>query len=218
VRFRSRKGALEPESPELEDQPVSAAEPDASRDRSGPWDESEVEELEEDRIDMGSLQLRLRDGIELRLQADQASGALVSVMLAAEDGAVDLRPFASAKDVNQWDVARGEIAQMLRSQGATVTERPGEYGVELHIGQPVDVQGKKMIQPSRMVGIRGPRWILRATFYGRYATDEAGDSDLVAVLRDTVVVRGSGPIPPGEVIPLRLPPGVEQEPGTVHRT
>lgn len=218
MRFRSRKGATEPDSVEPDDQTEGAPEPAPPPERTGPWDESEAGEPEEDSIDMGSLRLRLRDGIELRLQADQASGALVSVMLAAEDGAVELRPFASAKDVNQWDLARAEIATLLRNQGATVTERPGEYGVELHIGQPVDVQGKTMIQPSRMVGIRGPRWILRATFYGRYATDEAADSDLVAVLRDTVVVRGSGPLPPGEVIPLRLPPGVELEPGPVHRT
>ncbi len=131
-------------------------------DAAGPWDVAEVDDPAEGRVDLGGLLVRPRDGVELRLQADQASGALVSIMLAAHDGAVELRPFASAKDVDQWDLARAEIAEQFRRQGSTVTEGSGEYGTELHIGQPVDVQGKKMIQPVRMAGIRGPRWVLRA--------------------------------------------------------
>jgi hypothetical protein len=184
-------------------------------DAAGPWDVAEVDDPAEGRVDLGGLLVRPRDGVELRLQADQASGALVSIMLAAHDGAVELRPFASAKDVNQWDLAREEIAEQFRRQGSTVTEGSGEYGTELHIGQPVDVRGKKMIQPVRMAAVRGPRWVLRLTFYGTYATDPAPDSELIGALRDTVVVRGTGPIPPGEAIPLRLPPGVDLGNATV---
>jgi len=65
--------------------------------------------------------------------------------------------------------------------------------------------GGQGIQPSRMVGIDGPRWLLRATFLGRAAVDEAALASLSPVVRDVIVVRGSVPMPPGDLIPLRLP-------------
>lgn len=220
MRFRSRRGGPDesPEDPTLApDDDAGADEASVSSRADGPWDESELEDPRAGRVDLGGMLIRPRDGVELRLQLDQQSGALVSTLLAAHDGAVELRAFAAAKDVDLWDRVRNEIADGMRSQGSVVTEHDGAYGVELHIEQPVDVQGKAMIQPSTMVGIRGPRWILRATFYGKYASDPAGDSELVAAMRDTVVVRGAGAMSPGEGIPLRMPPDVELEQVKVHQ-
>jgi hypothetical protein len=211
VRFRARRAAEEELDAGTEAEETVEEDPRAN----GPWDASEVDEPEEGRLDLGSLLIRPHDGVELRLQIDEASGALVAVLLAVGDGAVELRPFASAKDVNLWDEGRKQITAQLRQQGATVTERPGEHGVELHVEQPVEAEGKRMVQASRMVGIRGPRWVLRAVFLGRYATDPAPDSALLAALRDVVVVRGSGPLPPGEAIPLHLPPDLQLEQGAV---
>ncbi len=209
MRFRSRRASKDSGADDNEpfdgDEELAPVVPSPQ----GPWDASDVDDPAEGRVDLGGLLVRVRDGVELRLQIDEASGGVAAIMLVAEDGAVELRAFASATDANLWDEAREQIAGQFRQQGATVSEHPGEHGTELRLETPVEVEGKKMLQASRMVGIRGPRWLLRAVYYGRYATDPAPDSELVAALRDTVVVRGSGPLPPGEGIPLRLPPDVQ---------
>jgi hypothetical protein len=56
-----------------------------------------------------------------------------------------------------------------------------------------------------VLGISGPRWLLRASMFGRPAQAYSPDALLEAALRDVVVVRGGDPHPPGEALPLTLP-------------
>jgi hypothetical protein len=56
-----------------------------------------------------------------------------------------------------------------------------------------------------VVGIDGPRWMLRATLIGKAAVEQEAHDRLLAVVQDTVVVRGEVPMSPGEVIELRPP-------------
>jgi hypothetical protein len=56
-----------------------------------------------------------------------------------------------------------------------------------------------------VLGIEGPRWLLRATFLGRPAVQPQPDGDLESALRDVVVVRGTGPMAPREPLPLVMP-------------
>jgi hypothetical protein len=65
-------------------------------------------------------------------------------------------------------------------------------------------EGEEVVQPSRIIGIEGPRWMLRATFLGREALEPADDSLLMAALRDVVVVRGEEPRAPRAPLLLRI--------------
>ena len=66
----------------------------------------------------------------------------------------------------------------------------GPFGTELHIKVPVDLpDGEEGFQPTRIVGIEGPRWMLRATFLGEEALEPSDDSLLMQALRDVIVVR-----------------------------
>jgi hypothetical protein len=90
--------------------------------------------------------------------------------------------------------------------GGTVSERDGEYGAELAVVLLVALDdGRQATQPSRIVGVAGPRWLLRATFLGRPAVQPDPEGLLESALRDVVVVRGSEPMSPREALPLRLP-------------
>jgi hypothetical protein len=62
----------------------------------------------------------------------------------------------------------------------------------------------------RFVGIDGPRWFLRALFTGPAAAGGEAASTLEDVLRDVVVVRGEHPVPPRDILELRLPPEARQ--------
>ena len=70
--------------------------------------------------------------------------------------------------------------------------------------------GQEGVQPSRILGINGPRWLLRATFLGRPAVEpEVGDA-WEQVLHHIVVSRGKTPMPKGEALPIVIPPDVQQ--------
>ena len=76
--------------------------------------------------------------------------------------------------------------------------------------------------PCRRSGVDGPRWFLRGLFSGPAAagpgqsnTAAAGQSNTDAdvlenVFRDIVVVRGEHPVPPRDLLELRLPPEAAQ--------
>ena len=174
----------------------------------GPWDISEVTIDEDDktRIDLGGLIVGARQGLELRLQVDEASQQVAAVLLVSPDGAVELRPFAAPRNEDIWDEIRQQIAAETARRGGTATEADGVYGKELRVVMPVTTpEGKSGTQPSRVMGITGPRWLLRATFLGRPALTPAHDGDIESALRDVVVVRGSAPMAPGEPLPLVMP-------------
>ena len=67
-------------------------------------------------------------------------------------------------------------------------------------GQPAS--GMRLV---RFVGVDGPRWFLRGLLAGAAAVDPAAAAPLEAVFRETVVVRGDHPVPPRELLELRLP-------------
>ena len=180
---------------------------------TGPWDASEVELDEEDtsRVHLGSLAIAGRPGVEVRLQADQASGEVQAVMLVAEDGAMELRPFAAPRHESIWDDIRQRLTSEATRRGGQAAEVEGPYGTALQMVLPaVAPDGTKGSQTSTVLGITGPRWLLRVSTFGRPALRYDDKGLLEQVLRDVVVVRGSQPMSPGEPLPITLPPGARQ--------
>jgi hypothetical protein len=174
----------------------------------GPWDASEVTLDEDDssRVDLGGLLVTGRPGLELRLQVDQATGAVASVLLIDTEGAVELRPFAAPRNADIWEEFRATIAAETARRGGTASEADGTYGKELQVVMPVTTpDGQRATQPSRVLGIAGPRWLLRVTLLGRPALQPDPEGELESALRDVVVVRGTSPMAPGDPIPLVVP-------------
>ncbi|HEU4512360.1 MAG TPA: DUF3710 domain-containing protein [Nocardioidaceae bacterium] len=175
---------------------------------SGPWDASEVDLEDEDknRVDLGGLVVKGRPGLELRLQVDEASQQVAAVLLVGREGALELRPFAAPRNGGIWDDVRKKIAAETARRGGTATEKDGDFGTELHVVMPVKTpEGQNATQPSRVLGIEGPRWLLRATLLGRPAVEPDPEHELEQAMRDVVVVRGSSPMAPGEPLPLVMP-------------
>lgn len=215
--FRRRKS----ESPGPEDEVELASEEavddggaqaPAGERTSGPWDLSEVALDPEDTslIDLGGLIVRGREDLQLQLQVDEGSGQIVAVLMMAEEGAVELRPFAAPRSAGIWDDVRRQIAAETARLGGTATEADGAYGKELHVLVPVQApDGQQLTQPSRVLGIAGPRWLLRATLLGKPALEPEPEGVIESALRDVVVVRGAEAMAPGDPLPLRLPEGAE---------
>jgi hypothetical protein len=206
--FRRKQGANAQDSAESEAEAKTEFAPNG-----GPYDVSEID-LEDgvERVDLGGLLLSPSPGRELRLQVDEATQQVQAVLIAGPEGAVELRPFAAPRNGDLWGEIRPQIAEDMTRRGGTVSEREGPHGTELVGSVPVQVaEDKTAEQPSRVVGINGPRWLLRATFLGTPAVnpDEAGDWE--DVLGSVIVRRGSEAMPVGDPLPLVLPPQARRQ-------
>lgn len=206
MRFRRRPG----EAAADEDATLDArADPDqeqAAEPVVGPFDADDLPADDAERIDLGSLLIAPTAGRELRLQVDEASGAVQSVVLAGPDGAVELRAFAAPRGGDLWADARPQIAAELTQAGGTATEREGPFGTELMCSMKVQRPGGSGVQATRVVGINGPRWMLRATLLGRPATDPDAAEGWTETIRSVAVRRGAGAMPVGEALPVTMPP------------
>ena len=181
----------------------------------GPFDSTEMDLAGSDvnRVDLGGMLVRPGDGMRLQLQVDERSGTGTSVMIVDAEAAVAMIAVAAPRTSGLWEQTRTQIAADAASRGGTAQEAPGPFGTEIRMVVPVtSSDGKKAVQASRVVGIDGPRWMLRATFLGTAITDAKTFARLVGVVRHTVVVRGDRPMAPGDVIALRAPQRTEPEP------
>jgi hypothetical protein len=182
-----------------------------AEDLSGPWDSDDVPDDGLDRVDLGSLRVAPREGAELRLQVDEASGEVQSVMLAAEEGALELRAFAAPRNGDLWSEVRPQIAADIARHGGTAGERQGRWGTELVCQMQVVLpDGTQAMQPSRIIGVNGARWLLRATFLGQPAVEPDGAQDWEDALSFVVVHRGTHAMPVGDALPLSLPDDAER--------
>ena len=171
----------------------------------GPYDADELDSTE-GRVDLGALLLLPVEGTELQLQVDEASGNVQSVMFAGPEGALELKVFAAPRNGDLWSEVRPQIAADLGKRGGTATERDGRFGTELVCQMPVTLpDGKTGLQPSRVIGINGPRWLLRATMLGRPAVEPDAGAAFEDALTTVAVRRGQHAMPVGDPLALSLP-------------
>jgi hypothetical protein len=173
---------------------------------SGPYDVSQVEGDGVHRADLGSLLVPAIADRELRLQVDEASGQVRAVMLAGSDGACEFQAFAAPRNGDLWSDVRPQIAEDMVRRGGQATEREGRWGTELVCQMPVRrPDGTTATQPSRILGINGDRWMLRASFLGRPALDPDASPEWEDALAQVAVRRGDQAMPVGEPLPVTLP-------------
>ncbi len=203
MKFRRKSAEVEGAST-LADDPASEAEA-----ATGPFD---IDVLGDDpeaigsRVDLGSLLVQPVEGLELRLQVEEQTEQVQAVLLAGPDGAVELRAFAAPRNGDLWSEVRPKIAGDFAQRGGTATERRGAFGTEL-VCQLTRVQdGRTGVQHSRVIGINGPRWMLRATLLGRPAQELDTSAEWDDLIASVVVRRGSHAMPVGAELPLNLPP------------
>ncbi len=155
------------DAPHEDDEQASGPAP---YDRSqGPWDASEREIPEDDPtfVDVGALIVQGRVGLDLQIPTDPETGVATSVVALAEESAVELRAFAAPRGGGLWDEIRPEIIAEVERVGGKVEEVDSTFGRELRVVVPVQASdGRQGVQPSRIIGVDGPRWLLRATFMG----------------------------------------------------
>lgn len=195
----------QPETAEAEDASPKAAKTDAELRSNGPFDSAE-KETDEGYLDLGALKIQPRDGLQLRLEVEEKSQRVIAVTLDLSGSSLQLQAFAAPKSEGLWEEIREQLATSIGSQGGTVEEVSGPLGTEVVAKLPAQTpDGKRGFRVARFIGVDGPRWFLRGVIGGAAALDRAKATELEELFRQTVVVRGDQPLPPRDLLTLRLP-------------
>jgi hypothetical protein len=178
------------------------------RPEGGPWDAEEPFPALE-RVDLGSLLVPIGPEHEIQLVMAEQHGAWVTVR--HQDSEVQIQAFAASRRGALWDDVRAEIAAEVQGAGGRSQESDGDFGIELIAQVPAEPgQPAAGFRLVRFVGVDGPRWFVRGLFTGPAAERGEQAGPLEEVFRDVVVVRGEHPVPPREILELRLPPEARQ--------
>ena len=172
---------------------------------AGPYDAAD-KPSEEGYVDLGALRIAATEGLQLRLEVEEKTQRVVAVTLDLDGSSLQLQAFAAPRSETLWDDIRDQIGKSVGSQGGTVDELEGTFGTELLAKVPAQaLDGSKGYRVARFVGVDGPRWFLRGVFGGPAALDPQEAGPLEDVFRNLVVVRGEQPLPPRDLLQLRLP-------------
>jgi hypothetical protein len=177
----------------------------ADRETEGPFDDSEANPVRP-YIDLGGVKVLPREGLQLRLEVEEETGRVVAVGLDFSGSTLQVQPFAAPRSSGLWHEIRAQIADQIQRQGGRTSERDGVFGPELVAEIPVaqpGVPGETRI--ARFIGVDGPRWFLRGVIAGDAAIDPGAAAEIEDLFRSVVVVRGNQPMPPRDLIPLRMP-------------
>ncbi|PTW91685.1 uncharacterized protein DUF3710 [Microbacteriaceae bacterium MWH-Ta3] len=177
----------------------------ADRAVAGPLDVSESNPAQPF-IDLGALKIPPRETMQMRLEIEESTKRVVAVTLELAGSTVQCQVFAAPRSTGLWAEIRGQVAEQLSKQGGTSTEIDGPFGPELAAMVPVADGAPR---PVRFVGVDGPKWFLRGVISGPAAEGGVAATDIESVYRSLVVNRGTEPLPPRELLPMRVP----QQPG-----
>jgi len=184
---------------------VDAKSAPEDRATSGPFDEAEVDSSSS-YIDLGGVRIPAREGLQLRLEVEEGTKRVVAVALDYAGSTLQLQPFAAPRSTGLWHEIRRQIAEQIEKQGGRTKPIDGPFGPEVLAQIPTVLQGGEgSTRIARFVGVDGPRWFLRGVIAGRGAVDRAAAAQVEDLFRSVVVSRGGGPMPPRDLIPLRMP-------------
>ena len=179
----------------------------------GPWDTTEAFP-EQDRVDLGCLWVPVGPDFEIQLVMAEQQGAWVTARHGESE--LQMQVFAASRSDSLWDDVRAEIAAEVQAAGGSSQESDGPFGITLIARVPAE-PGKPEtgMRTVRFVGADGPRWFLRGLFGGPAAeattADEQREAEILEdVFRNVVVNRGEHPVPPRDMLQLRLPPDAQQ--------
>ncbi|BDZ50788.1 hypothetical protein GCM10025867_30290 [Frondihabitans sucicola] len=188
------------------------------RAEEGPLDEAEANPVRP-YVDLGGVKIVPREGLHLRLEVEEGSKRVVAVGLDFAKSTLQVQPFAAPRSTGLWHEIREQIADQIRKQGGTTTEVDGPFGPEIRAEIPIAAGSEGAVagqttRLARFVGVDGPRWFLRGVIAGDATIDPEAAEKIEELFRSVVVVRGTEPMPPRDLIPLHMPKAGPTDPGT----
>lgn len=191
-------------TPELDDSKSAPAD----RSEAGPFDVAEVPTMRP-YVDLGGVKVAPREGLQMRLEVDERANRVVAVSLEYAESLLQVQAFAAPKTTGLWNQVRADLTTQLAAQGATASEAESVLGTDLITQTPLPAEQGGGTRPVRFIAVDGPRWMLRGVIMGKAALDATALESVIELFREIVVVRGDAPMPPSELLPLKVPAGVQ---------
>lgn len=181
---------------------------DAVNGASGPFDGDSVDIEEFDfsdfssgTLNLGSMKVALPKESQVQVEMGEQGPKMLHVVTTV--GRITPVAFAAPRTGSQWADASSEIASGMRKEGIEVTVELGPWGPE--------VVGTNQTGVIRILGVDGPRWMLRMTLAA--PADKAEELAVLGreVTARTFVYRGDDPILAGSSLPVALPTQLAQQ-------
>lgn len=148
-------------------------------------------------LNLGSIVLPLPHHSEVQVEMGPNGPKMLHVL--TEYGRVTPVAFAAPASKGQWREATKDIAQSMRNDGLDVEIQYGPWGREI-VGSMASGGGI-----VRIIGVDGPRWMLRMTV----ASPKEKAEEMTRLAREltarTFVYRDDSPILAGNSLPVALP-------------
>lgn len=193
-------------SPETSDLPDP--EHDATNGGTGPFDGDTVDigdfdfqDFSTGTLNLGSMQIPLPKDSQVQVEMSDQGPKMLHIVTTA--GRITPVSFAAPRKPGQWREAARDIAAGMRKEGLTVVVEQGPWGREVVGSSPNGI--------IRIIGVDGPRWMLRMTLAAPAdKAEELADLGREVAAR-TFVYRGDEPVLAGSALPVALPTQLAQQ-------
>lgn len=181
---------------------VKAVAHDAVNGSSGPFDGDSVDITDFDFsdfsvgiLDLGSMKIALPKGSQVQVEMGENGPKMLHIV--TKVGRITPVAFAAPRSAGQWASAAGELVQGIERDGLQAHLEDGPWGTE--------IVGTNPNGTIRIIGVEGPRWMLRMTL----AAPRGMEGELADLAREviarTFVYRGESPILAGNSLPVTMP-------------
>lgn len=175
---------------------------DAVEGDTGPFDGDSVDiagfdfsDFSQGVLDLGSMKIPLPHNAQVQVEMGEKGPKMIHIV--TQFGRITPVAFAAPRSAGQWAESTEQISQGMIGDGLSADIDQGPWGAEI-IGT-----GENGI--IRVIGVEGPRWMLRMTTTA--PLDKAEDlRDLAReITARTFVYRGENPVLAGNSLPVVLP-------------
>ena len=168
---------------------------------AGPFDSSEVIEIKP-LVDFGALQIPIREDVTLKLEVEEASSRIVALTVDHQGSSLQLQAFSAPGREGIWHEIRAGLEQSIQAQNGKTEIVVGPLGPELNAQIPTRDGGFRL---AKFIGVDGPKWFLRGVISGLALADTLAMTYMIDIFRSVVVMRGTSPMPPKELLQLVAP-------------
>ncbi|WP_070768293.1 DUF3710 domain-containing protein [Corynebacterium sp. HMSC04H06] len=187
---------------------INVAEHDAVGGDTGPFDGDSLNyevfdfsDFSAGTLDLGSMKIALPKSSQVQVEMGEKGPKMLHIVTTA--GRITPVAFAAPRSSGQWESSAKELIQGIENDGLPTRLEEGPWGTE--------IVGSNDNGEIRIIGVEGPRWMLRVTL----AAPKGKSEELARIGRElvarTFVYRGDEPILAGNALRVVMPPALVEQ-------